>query len=120
MNECFTELTGVIQRHGGTVEKFIGDAVMAFWNAPVPQADHAARACRAARDLLGAVARLRAGWEARGLPPVSMRVGLATGPAVLRGQVRHERPEVVEPRKEIRGAGFESALFPRDDTEAFR
>jgi adenylate cyclase len=83
MNECFTELTTVIQRHGGTVDKFIGDAVMAFWNAPVYQPDHAARACRAARDLLDGVQRLSGQWAARGLPAVSMRVGLATGPAVV-------------------------------------
>ncbi|HEV8614509.1 MAG TPA: adenylate/guanylate cyclase domain-containing protein [Methylomirabilota bacterium] len=83
MNECFNELTTVIQRHGGTVDKFIGDAVMAFWNAPVYQPDHAARACRAARDLLDGVERLSGQWTARGLPAVSMRVGLATGPAVV-------------------------------------
>jgi adenylate cyclase len=83
MNECFTELTAVIQGHGGTVDKFIGDAVMAFWNAPVEQPDHAARACRAARDLLRALERLNVGWAARGLPAISMRVGLATGPALV-------------------------------------
>jgi adenylate cyclase len=83
MNECFTELTSVIQRHGGTVDKFIGDAVMAFWNAPVEQTDHAARACRATRDLLAALERLNVGWAARRLPRISMRVGLATGPALV-------------------------------------
>jgi adenylate cyclase len=83
MNECFTALTEVIQGHGGTVDKFIGDAVMAFWNAPIEQPDHAARACRATVDLLAALARLNVGWAARGLPPISMRVGLATGPALV-------------------------------------
>jgi adenylate cyclase len=83
MNECFTALTEVIQGHGGTVDKFIGDAVMAFWNAPVEQPDHAARACRAARDLLSALERLNVGWAARGLPAISMRVGLATGQALV-------------------------------------
>ncbi|HET7343918.1 MAG TPA: adenylate/guanylate cyclase domain-containing protein, partial [Methylomirabilota bacterium] len=83
MNECFTEITSVIQRHGGTVDKFIGDAVMAFWNAPVEHADHAARACRATQDLLTALVRLNVGWAARGLPAISMRVGLATGPALV-------------------------------------
>jgi adenylate cyclase len=83
MNECFTELTQVIQGHGGTVDKFIGDAVMAFWNAPIEQPDHAARACLAARDLLLALDRLNVGWGARGLPRISMRVGVATGPALV-------------------------------------
>jgi adenylate cyclase len=83
MNECFTEITTVIQGHGGTVDKFIGDAVMAFWNAPVEQADHAARACRAGRDLLKVLDRLNVEWSERGLPRISMRVGLASGPAVV-------------------------------------
>ena len=83
MNECFTELTAVIQHHGGTVDKFMGDAVMAFWGAPVAHADHAARACRAARALLEAVERLSAAWQSRRLPGLSIRVGLATGPAVV-------------------------------------
>jgi adenylate cyclase len=83
MNECFEQLTGVIQAEGGTVDKFIGDAVMAFWNAPVAQPDHAARALRAARDLLAAVARVNDAWESRGLPKLGMRVGVATGPAVV-------------------------------------
>jgi adenylate cyclase len=83
MNECFTEITHVIQSHGGTVDKFIGDAVMAFWNAPVEYPDHAARACRATQDLLKALVRLNVGWAARGLPAISMRVGAATGPALV-------------------------------------
>jgi len=83
MNECFTEITNVIQGHGGTVDKFIGDAVMAFWNAPVEYPDHAARACRATQDLLKALVRLNVGWAARGLPAISMRVGAATGPALV-------------------------------------
>jgi adenylate cyclase len=83
MNECFEQLTGVIQGQGGTVDKFIGDAVMAFWNAPVAHPDHAARALRAARELLAAVARVNDSWASRGLPKLGMRVGIATGPAVV-------------------------------------
>ena len=83
MNEYFTALTDIVQRHGGTVDKFIGDAVMAFWNAPLEQADHAARACQAAREGLDAVDELARAWTARGLPLIRMRVGLATGPALV-------------------------------------
>jgi adenylate cyclase len=83
MNEVFEQLTGVIQAEGGTVDKFIGDAVMAFWNAPVAQSDHPARAMRAGRELLLAVARVNASWASRGLPKLGMRVGIATGPAVV-------------------------------------
>ena len=66
LNELFSVLTEIVFRHGGTVDKFIGDAVMAFWNAPVEQSDHAARACRATQDLLRALVRLNVGWAARG------------------------------------------------------
>jgi adenylate cyclase len=83
MNEVFEQLTGVIQAEGGTVDKFIGDAVMAFWNAPVAQVDHPARAMRAGRELLLAVARVNDSWASRGLPKLGMRVGIATGPAVV-------------------------------------
>jgi len=83
MNECFTALTNVIQAEGGTVDKFIGDAVMAFWNAPVGQTDHAARAMRAGRELLLAVARVNDAWASRDLPKLGMRVGIGTGPAVV-------------------------------------
>ncbi|HEU5196975.1 MAG TPA: CHASE2 domain-containing protein [Methylomirabilota bacterium] len=83
MNECFTEIAKVIQGHGGTVDKFIGDAVMAFWNAPVEYPDHAARACRAAQDILKVLMPLNVGWAQRGLPAISMRVGAATGPALV-------------------------------------
>ncbi|MGH7357144.1 MAG: CHASE2 domain-containing protein [Candidatus Rokuibacteriota bacterium] len=83
MNEYFNELTGVIQREGGTVDKFIGDAVMAFWNAPVRQADHAARASRAARGIHEGIERVNQRLKARDLPSLSARVGLATGEALV-------------------------------------
>ncbi|HSE91990.1 MAG TPA: CHASE2 domain-containing protein [Methylomirabilota bacterium] len=83
MNECFTELTDVIQARGGTVDKFIGDAIMAFWNAPADLPDHPRRAALAAREMLAALDALRARWLAEGRPAVDMRIGLATGPALV-------------------------------------
>ncbi len=83
MNECFTELTDVIQAHGGTVDKFIGDAIMAFWNAPTDLPDHARRAALAAGTMLAALDALRARWVASGRPAIDMRIGLATGPALV-------------------------------------
>ena len=83
MNEYFNELTGVIQGEGGTVDKFIGDAVMAFWNAPVRQADHAARASRAAREIHEGIERVNQRLKAKNLPSLSARVGVATGEALV-------------------------------------
>jgi adenylate cyclase len=74
-------MTGVVFRHGGTVDKFIGDAVMALWNAPLDDPEHARHACEAALEMQSALARLGDRWEAEGLPRQFMRIGVNTGPA---------------------------------------
>ena len=74
-------MTSVVFQHGGTLDKFIGDAVMAFWNAPLDEPEHAARACQAALDMQAALQRLSDEWQAQGLPRQYMRVGINTGPA---------------------------------------
>jgi len=83
LNELMSLLTAIIFRHDGTVDKFIGDAVMAFWNAPQAQSDHAARACLAALDMVTALERARPQWERAGLPHVEMGIGINTGPMVV-------------------------------------
>src|SRR5206468_821143 len=70
----------LIERYGGTVEKFIGDAVMAVWGAPVAKEDDAERAVRAALDLVQAVAEL--GAEV-GAPDLRARAGVLTGEAAV-------------------------------------
>lgn len=79
----FSVLTEVFLAEGGTVDKFIGDAVMVFWNAPNPQPDHVERACRAA--LVGKVAceKLNVQFEAEGLTPFFTRFGIHVGEAVV-------------------------------------
>ena len=67
----FSVLTEAFLAEGGTVDKFIGDAVMVFWNAPNPQPDHVARACRAALAAKAAGEKLNAEFEAEGLTPFS-------------------------------------------------
>lgn len=79
----FTALTDVIMAHGGTVDKFIGDAVMAFWNAPNPQSDHCERACRAALRAKAANEEINLLFEAEGLPPFYTRFGIHVGEAVI-------------------------------------
>jgi len=79
----FTAMTPIIHRYQGTVDKFIGDAIMAFWGAPLDDADHAEHAVRAALEMQQAMDRLRAGLLARGLPPIGMRIGLHSGTVVV-------------------------------------
>jgi adenylate cyclase len=79
----FTALSEVILEQGGTIDKYIGDGVMAFWNAPDPQADHCERACRAALLARKANDRVNREFEAEGLPRFRTRFGIHVGEAVV-------------------------------------
>ena len=79
----FSVLTQAFLAEGGTIDKFIGDAVMVFWNAPNPQADHVARACRAALAARAAGEKLNAEFEAEGLAAFITRFGIHVGEAVV-------------------------------------
>ena len=89
LNEYFTVLTEPVLAQGGTVDKFIGDALMAFWNAPAPQSDHADRAIAAALAIRRATAAHNRARETAGLPPLETRVGVHTG-VVLVGDIGAE------------------------------
>jgi adenylate cyclase len=79
----FSVLTEAFLAEGGTVDKFIGDAVMVFWNAPHLQSDHVERACRAALAGRAACERLNSQFEAEGLKPFFTRFGIHVGDAVV-------------------------------------
>ncbi len=79
LNEVLTDLTECIYRYDGTVDKYMGDAVMAFWGAPVQDEDHAEKAVLAAIDMQTAVKRLSERFNARGFPPVAIGIGINTG-----------------------------------------
>ena len=83
LNRHFALLGACIESEGGTIDKFIGDALMAFWGAPEAQDDHAARACRAANAIVAAVAADNAQRRERGLPALRMRIGIHSGPVVV-------------------------------------
>lgn len=83
VNAYFSELTQVVFEERGTLDKYIGDAVMAFWNAPLDQPDHAYRACRTALGFLRAIQQARAAWRAQGLPEVDIGIGISTGAMVV-------------------------------------
>lgn len=74
--DLFTPLSDTILRNNGTIDKFIGDAVMAFWNAPLSDPDHAAKACRAALAMLSDLKSLNARRLSNGAQPIAMGIGL--------------------------------------------
>jgi len=79
----FSALTEAFLAEGGTVDKFIGDAVMVFWNAPTRQPDHVERACRAALAGKLAAEKLNSQFETEGLKPFFTRFGIHVGEAVV-------------------------------------
>jgi len=82
LNSHFDLLGRCVEAEGGTIDKFIGDCVMAFWGAPDDQPDHADRALRAARAIANALVTDNAARHARGLTPIRIRLGVHTGPVV--------------------------------------
>ncbi|HZY17146.1 MAG TPA: adenylate/guanylate cyclase domain-containing protein [Ramlibacter sp.] len=79
LNEVFNRLTDTIRAHRGTIDKYMGDCVMAFWGAPVDTPDHATLAVRAAVDMAAAVHAINEEHHARGLPTIGVGIGLNTG-----------------------------------------
>ncbi|MDT8448319.1 MAG: adenylate/guanylate cyclase domain-containing protein [bacterium] len=83
LNEYLTAMTDIIMNHGGTVDKFEGDAIIAFFGAPVPQEDHAKRACDCSLKMQEKLGEMRAHWKSIGKPELYMRIGLNTSVAVV-------------------------------------
>jgi adenylate cyclase len=80
LGEYLTPMTELVLESGGTLDKYIGDAVMAIWAAPVDVPDHAARACEVALRMQEALVALNKKWQAEGKPKVAIGVGINTGP----------------------------------------
>ncbi len=79
LNAYLSTMTRIVQQHQGTIDKYIGDAIMAFWNAPVDLADHATRAVQTALEMQAALPQLNAEFAARGWPEVKIGIGINTG-----------------------------------------
>jgi adenylate cyclase len=83
LNMHFTGATGIVKRNGGTVNRFMGDAVMAMWGAPVDDPQQALHAVRAACEMQKDIAELRERLRAQGLPEIAMRIGVHSCVAVV-------------------------------------
>ncbi len=90
LNEYFTAMVECVFHHGGTLDKFIGDALMAQWGAPIARRDDADAAFQAALDMQASLDELNEEWVARGWPPLGMGVGISVGEAFA-GNIGSER-----------------------------
>jgi adenylate cyclase len=79
LNAYLTDMTKIIFRHQGTLDKYIGDAVMAIWGAPFDAPDHAEKCCAAAVHMLTKLTELQKDWRARGFPELDIGIGVNTG-----------------------------------------
>jgi adenylate cyclase len=81
LKQYLSDMTRIVFRYQGTLDKYIGDAVMAIWGAPFEEAGHATRACNAALEMMKRVRELHKEWEAQGKPSLEIGIGLNTGVA---------------------------------------
>ena len=83
LNELFSVLSEIVFRHGGTVDKFIGDCIMAVWGAPIPQEDHAARALAAAEDMMRFLETANEEWKEKYDVEIRLGIGVNSGEAIV-------------------------------------
>jgi adenylate cyclase len=79
LNEYFGQMTEIVFATHGTLDKYIGDAIMAFWGSPYPQEDHAFRSCSCALQMVSGLAKLNEKLKSSGRPPIGIGIGLNTG-----------------------------------------
>jgi adenylate cyclase len=90
INGLLHEMTELIMHHSGTLDKYLGDAVMAFWGAPLEQEDHAYRACLTACEMQKKVSEISREWVQKGEKPLHIRIGLNSGDVIV-GNVGGEK-----------------------------
>jgi adenylate cyclase len=83
LNELFSLLSEIVFRHGGTIDKFIGDCVMAVWGAPIASDDHAHRALQAAEDMLRFLENANPSWQEKYGMTIRLGIGVNTGAAIV-------------------------------------
>ncbi len=91
IQEYLNDMSSLILKWDGTIDKYVGDEIVALWNAPTAQPQHALWAVRCAYDLVAQADALQSRLHARGLPPISWGVGVNTGPAVVGNMGSRER-----------------------------
>jgi adenylate cyclase len=83
LNEYLTKMTDLVFKYDGLLDKYMGDAIMAIWGAPLDQPDHVRRACLTALDMVEELHRLQKKWSTEGLPFLNIGIGVNAGPMVV-------------------------------------
>ncbi|GBC62574.1 adenylate/guanylate cyclase domain-containing pr otein [Desulfonema ishimotonii] len=83
LGEYFSQMSGIIGEQRGTIDKYIGDSIMAFWGAPIANAAHAVDACRAALACQARLRELGTRWQQENRPPLFARIGINTGKVLV-------------------------------------
>jgi len=91
LNEYLTVMTGIVFKHSGTLDKYIGDAIIAFWGAPIELKDHAYRACQTAVEMTVKLNELNSKWRKEEKPELNFRIGINSGEMVVGNVGGNER-----------------------------
>ena len=83
LNEYLQAMTDIVMKYNGTLDKYVGDEIMAFWGAPIPQDDHAYLACKACLDMIDDLNKMNIHWESLGKPRLDIGIGLNSGDMVV-------------------------------------
>lgn len=83
LNEYLTEMTSIIIKDDGLVDKYMGDAIMAFWGAPLEQPNHAEMACSSSLEMMEKLSELQKKWKKDDIPPFNIGIGLNSGNAIV-------------------------------------
>ena len=83
VNEFLNKMTNIILANGGTIDKYMGDCIMAFWNAPIECQNHAEMAVKSGIEIEEAIRDLQKEYEERGLPPINVGTGINTGTCIV-------------------------------------
>jgi adenylate cyclase len=83
INDYLNKMTNIIMANGGTIDKYMGDCIMAFWNAPIPCPNHAEMAVKSAMEIEDATKELQKHYEDMGLPTIRVGTGVNTGDCIV-------------------------------------
>jgi adenylate cyclase len=83
LNEYLQAMTDIVIKYNGTLDKYVGDEIMAFWGAPIPQENHTYLACKAALEMMDVLKRMNLDWISRGKDALDIGIGLNTGEMVV-------------------------------------